>query len=165
MDWKDIVGSIAPVLGTALGGPFGGMAGKFLASKLGVEEDTIEALVTAQDPETLFKIKSLDAEFKLEMKRLGIAEKQLHADDRANARKMATATTVKPQVILACIYVTGFMAVLYVVFAGTIEMDATQKEMANYLLGILSYGLAQIMNFFFGSSAGSKEKTAHLGAK
>jgi len=36
-------------------------------------------------------------------------------------------------------------------------------EPAMYLLGILSAGLTQVMNFWFGSSAGSKQKELKLG--
>lgn len=43
---------------------------------------------------------------------------------------------------------------------GTI--DPEMREIATYVLGILSAGLVQIMNYFFGSSAGSKAKTDQM---
>ena len=51
MDWKDVaakvVGLGAPMLGTALGGPLGGMAGKVLADAFGAAAATPDAVHTA----------------------------------------------------------------------------------------------------------------------
>ena len=51
LDWKDVaakvVGLGAPVLGTALGGPLGGMAGKILADAFGAAAATPEAVHAA----------------------------------------------------------------------------------------------------------------------
>src|ERR1044072_8540584 len=51
MDWKDVaakvVGLGAPMLGSALGGPLGGMAGKGLADAFGAAAATPEAVHTA----------------------------------------------------------------------------------------------------------------------
>jgi len=51
MDWKDVaarmVGLGAPMLGTALGGPLGGMAGKVLADAFGAAAATPEAVNAA----------------------------------------------------------------------------------------------------------------------
>tara|TARA_R110000868_G_scaffold374098_1_gene638491 strand:- start:294 stop:482 length:189 start_codon:yes stop_codon:yes gene_type:complete len=41
MDWLK---QLAPLLGTALGGPLGGAAASFIAGKLGIESNTIEAV-------------------------------------------------------------------------------------------------------------------------
>lgn len=69
---------------------------------------------------------------------------------------------IGPQLYFGTFYFIGFMAILYVIFFDTIIMDETQKNMAMILLGILSGGLGQIMNFLFGSSAGSKAKSDQM---
>lgn len=165
-DWKGLVGTIAPTIATALGGPFAGMATKALASKLlGKDDATEEELSTALQsatPETLAEIKRIDAEFKTKMKELGIDLEKVHAGDRASARDMAKSTTLLPQSILAAVFVVGFVAVMYAVFTGRVTLDGPTQQAAFILLGILSAGITQILNFFFGSSAGSKEKTAKL---
>jgi hypothetical protein len=165
MDWKSLVGSIAPVLGTALGGPFGGMAGKFIAEKLGVDEKDLPDVLEGADSETLLKIRNSDNEFKLRLRELGIQEEQLHSQDRASARDLAVKTSLMPQSIIATVFIVGFIAVLYTVFTQTMEFTTDQAMLANVLLGILSAGVMQIMNFFFGSSSGSKEKTQLIGKK
>ena len=162
MDWKGLVKSIAPVIGGSLGGPLGAIATGWLADKLGVDKDALESTVVNANPDTLFKIRQLDADFKIEMKKIGLSEKELHAKDRDSARNMAINTTLIPQAIISSIFITGFIAVLYALFSGTIELSGSVRDIAGILLGILSSGIAQIMNFFFGSSAGSKEKTAKL---
>lgn len=162
MDWKDLVGSVAPVLGGSLGGPFGAMAGKWLAGKLGVEEEQLEEAVATADPDTMFKIRQLDNDFKIEMKRIGLEEKQLHAADRQSARKMAMDTTLLPQIIISTIFIIIFGMIMREVFSADASFSDTQKNIIMYMLGILSAGIIQIMNFWFGSSSGSKEKTAKL---
>ena len=63
------------------------------------------------------------------------------------------------QFILAIIFYTGFIMISYAVFFSNIaELEGTQKDIALYLLGILSAGLMQWNNFFAGSSIGSKLK-------
>ena len=159
MNWKELVGNVAPILGTALGGPFGGMAGKWLAGELGVEEEKLEETVAHADPELMLKIKGLDNNFKTKMAELGLKTEQLHASDRGSARNMAINTTLMPQAIISCVFIVGFIVVLYAVFTGAVELKGSMLNMANILIGILSAGIMQIMNFFFGSSSGSKEKT------
>jgi hypothetical protein len=42
-------------------------------------------------------------------------------------------------------------------------LKCPDSVIATVLLGILAAGITQILNFFYGSSSGSKEKTAILG--
>jgi hypothetical protein len=57
MDWSDLVKSViglgAPMLGEALGGPFGATAGKILAAALGARDATpaaVQAAIATADP-------------------------------------------------------------------------------------------------------------------
>ena len=110
------------------------------------------------------KLTQADQDFDIRMKELDIDVERISASDRGNARNMAINTSLLPQIILASIYVSGFMGVLYIVFSGSLSLTSDQKDIAMYLLGILSAGLLQIMNFFFGSSSGSKQKTRLMGS-
>ena len=169
MNWKSIVKNVAPVLGTALGGPFGGMATKAIANAVIGEteltgpdlEAELESVITG-DRDALLKIKELDKQFDRDMKQLDVDILAIEAEDRASARQLAEKTSLKPQIILASVYVLAFAVILVIVFTGQIELSDQQSDMANILIGILSAGLLQIMNFFYGSSSGSKEKTAKL---
>jgi len=171
MSWKDIVKSVAPVLGTALGGPFGGMATKAITSAvLGEDQqnltgtalsDALEATITG-DKEALLKLKEADHAFDVEMKQLDVDILKIDADDRASARAMATSTSLKPQIIQAILWDAAFLGLLYAVFFGDIELTGARGDIAKILLGMLGAGLLQINNFFFGSSSGSKAKTDKL---
>lgn len=158
-DWKAMVGNVAPVLGTALGGPFGGMAGKFIADALGTTLQELPDVILNATPDQMMKIKNADQEFKMRMRELDISEEQLNQKDRDSARELAKSTALTPQVIISSIFIIGFVIVLYSVFSGKASLTDMQQQMANILIGILSAGIVQVMNFWFGSSAGSKEKT------
>ena len=161
--WKSILKTVAPILGTAIGGPFGGMASDFLLDAFSDDdevntEEELQAKILKANPETLLKLKTINANFETKMKELGLKEKDLEAKDRADARAMGIKTTLLPQMIISTIFVLAFSVILYTVFTESIEMTETQKTMTTYLLGILSAGMIQVMNFWFGSSSGSKEK-------
>ena len=67
-----------------------------------------------------------------------------------------------PQLYFGTFYMFAFLGVLYVVFMEELMMTDTQEKIAMILIGGLMTGVGQIMNFLFGSSSGSKEKTAQM---
>jgi len=164
-DWKGLVGKVAPVIGSALGGPFGGVATKFLADKLLGKEDAteeeLEAAIVGASPETLARLKEIDANFKTEMKRLGIAEEELHVRDRESARGLAQKSML-PHILLSLAYSIAYFVTLYVYITGNVQLSEDLETLGISLLSILSAAQMQIMNFWFGSSSGSKEKTERL---
>lgn len=163
MSWKDIVGSVAPMLGTALGGPLGGMAGKFLAEKLGIEPEQIEATITNATPETLINLKHAENDFKAKMKDLGVKEEQLHQQDRASARDRQSKTGDWTPSIIGPLIILGFFSILYMLINNKVPDD--QNEAFLIMLGALGTMTTQVMNYFFGSSSGSKNKTKLLRGK
>lgn len=161
-DWKATLATVAPALATALGGPLAGVAVGMATKALGLPESTQEALqaaVMGGGPDTLLKLKECDNHFTIEMERIGVDLERVHAGDRSSARDLAIKTNILPQMILATIFVSGFVYVLNLLFSGEQTVHESMKETAIYLLGILSGGIAQIMNFFFGSSSGSMRKS------
>lgn len=162
-DWKGTLGKVAPALATALGGPMAGVAVGMAAQALGLTEgateDDLAVAVASGNPDTLLKLRQCDADFKLKMKELGVKLEEINASDRASARDMAAKTGIQPQVVLATIYVLGFVLLLVALFSGQIEIADSMREPAMILLGALIAGNEQIRNFFFGSSSSSKEKS------
>ena len=71
---------------------------------------------------------------------------------------MAAGKSLAPQLYFGSFYMVGFLGVLYFVFGSEFVFTDTQENIAMILIGILSAGMGQIMNFLFGSSAGSKAK-------
>ena len=166
MNWKSILGSVAPKLATAIGGPFAGMATKAIAGALlGNEEasqDDIEAALVNATPSDLLKLKEADNSFKLEMEKLGVDLEKIAADDRNSARDLQKETRSKTVPILAGLTVAGFFGVVGWVLSGQVSLEST---LLGFVLGQVSAKAEQVYNYYFGSSAGSKAKTDLLGAK
>ena len=161
MDWKTVVKNVAPVIGTALGGPMGGSAVKFLTGKLlGDEtapESDLEAFITTANPEQLFKLKQLDVEFKVQMRQLGVDVMKLDAADRASARTLAH-TDMRPHILLSGLYTFAYAALVWAVITGRVQAVDSMMALVMAVVGSLTAGQTQILNFWFGSSSGSKTK-------
>lgn len=155
-DWKDIIKTVAPLVGNALGGPMGGMATKFIAGQLlgdeNAPQEQLEQFIVNAGPDQMLKIKELDNAYKLELERIGL-------QDRSSARNLAQVTSIKPQVILSALYVSGYFVVLGLILTGSLLIPDQMMTIVNVLIGVLTASVTQIMNFWFGSSSGSKEKT------
>jgi hypothetical protein len=155
---KQVLATVAPLLGTALGGPFGGLAGSMLAKALGTTDPAAqEAAITSTDPDILLKLKEADTAFQTQMKALQISEAKLSFDDTANARAREIAVKDKLPAILAISVTLGFFSVLLIMlFRG---VPATGSEAFLVMLGSLGTAWAGVMGYYFGSSSGSASKT------
>ncbi len=167
-DWKDIVSKVAPVLGTALGGPFAGTAVKFLSDTFLTDDDgnagqsteeRLSQMFTAASPEKLQELKQADNEFKLKMAEIGLKSEELAVRDTESARKMATDTSIWPQYSLAAVFVVGYFALLGALIWVSVAKGVTAFPQAILILvGILSAAIPQILHFYYGSTKGSGEK-------
>lgn len=167
MDWKGLIKTVAPVLGTALGGPLGGAATKFLTGKLlgdetATEEDLENWLQTAS-PEQLLQLKTLDQQFEKDMRALDVDVMKLDQADRDSARGLAK-NDMRPHIVISAVYTGMYGVVLYMLLSGTVQVEEDMMGLVMAVVGILTAAQTQILNFWFGSSAGSKEKTAKLAA-
>lgn len=159
-----IVKQLAPTVATALGGPFAGLALNVLAEKIGIDPDKVEAAVMGGDPELLMKVKDSEHDFKLKMKELGLREEELHQKDRADARALAVAKGMVPQVTLSVVFVVGYFLILSQLVMGRWEPPSGSEELLAGLVGVLTAGVIKVMDFWFGSSAGSKAKSDAIAA-
>lgn len=78
MSAMDIIKATLPWIGTALGGPLGGMAADFVGSKLGIPAatvDTVKAVLGGMSPEKLAELKEADDDFAFKMAQLGYDHK------------------------------------------------------------------------------------------
>lgn len=165
-DWKSLVSTVAPSIATALGGPMAGMAVKAVASSLGLDGGSTEADVSkalqGASPEMLLKLKEADQAFEVQMAELGVDLEKIAADDRASARGLQKETKSWVVPMLAGVTVAGFFGVVFWVLTGKVSLEST---LLGFVLGQVSSKAEQVYNFYFGSSAGSKEKTGHLAHK
>lgn len=157
--------TLVPMLGSALGGPFGGIAAGFIAEKLGLEGKTVDAVTKAlsdnkmtADQVTAIRLAEID--FTKFLAQNEITKDQLDTQNTADARAMQIAVKSHTPDILAVIIVTGFFGILLAMMMGLLTVSDQQALLI--LLGSLSAGFGAVLNFFFGSSRGSQNKDVLL---
>jgi len=71
---KNVVGAIAPTLGSALGGPLGGQAASVVAKVLGCDPEpkAINKAIQSATPEQMLELKKAEQSFELQMKELEV---------------------------------------------------------------------------------------------
>jgi hypothetical protein len=154
-----ILKTAAPALATAVAGPLGGAAVGMIADKLGLSDKTVEAVTAAltSNPENIQKLKEMELEFY-----------KIDAADRDSARnrevEMAKADvhfiTKNITSILAIGTLSGALVMTSLIFF--VDFPDSQENIIIFVLGSL-FGIAtQVISYYFGSSQGSKEKTAEL---
>ena len=170
MEWKDIksiIGSSAPIVGGLLGGPVGGTVGTLISTILGVE-DNPEAVLNSlrTDPESYVKLKQLELNNTVKLQELKIEEARLIINDMASARQRqsdsekATGKRDYNLYVLAWTIVIGYFSLVYTLIDGNVPEDKT--GVIYLLFGTLATAFGGVIQYFFGSSAGSKEKTIQM---
>lgn len=164
-DWRSIIRTVAPALGTVLGGPLAGMAVKAIGDKLlgnpkATEADIADAMMNAT-PADLLKLKELDQQFAKDMKALDVDIFKLEVSDVQSARAMYT-VNYWPQIVLSALYVGGYFIILAMFIRGKVVVQAEMRDTVTVLIGMLTTAIPIILGFWFGSSYGSREKTAAL---
>ncbi|WP_160153332.1 hypothetical protein [Microbulbifer sp. ALW1] len=169
MNWKGLVKNVAPTIGAALGGPAAGTAVKFLADRfLGdpeADEKDLAELVLNSSPEQLAELRKLDNEFRVQMRQLDIDVFALEVDDRKDARGMAAKTSLTPQIILSSLFIAGYFGLIWALFSGQVVMTPDIEKTSTLMLGVITGAIPMILQFWFGSSQGSKDKTAQMAAQ
>ena len=155
-----ILKGVAPVLATAVAGPAGGAAVGWIASKLGIPDDTIEGVTKALtgNPELTMKLKELDLEYS-----------KLEVQDRDSARQAYAAVATsehankleKAVVPILALGVVGlaFSLIGILMFVNTPQ---DQQQIIIFALGFITSAAGQVLSFYFGSSQGSKDKTEEI---
>lgn len=162
MSWKETLGAIAPTIATALGGPLAGAATKFLAGKLTGDENSsiedIEQAVLGASPEQLANLKNIDYEFQKEMEKLKIDVFKIEADDKKNARQEHKQSDM-PAILSVSLSLT-IAAIVYMLFY--IEPPEGAREVLFMLLGVVVKEWGGSMQYWFGTTRSSSEKTRLL---
>ena len=161
-----LIGSIAPTIATALGGPVAGMAVRAISGALfgheNASEDDIMAALANPNGDQLAALKKIDADFKVQMKSLDIDLERISEADRDSARNMEIQTRDWIPRVLAVGVTVGFFGIVgYILHYG---LPPTGGEALLMLIGTLGTAWTSVMGFYFGSSAGSKQKTDALTA-
>ena len=147
---KNIIGAVAPTIGTALGGPMGNMAANMVADALGCEPTPkkLEKAIQAATPEQLAEIKKLDTDFEIKMKELDVDLYALETQDIQDARGRFSKDWTSR--IIGMTVVGGFMGYIFLVTLQPPEQNS--EALINLVLGYLGGLASAIISFYFGAS-------------
>ena len=151
----NLLKGFAPTLATAVAGPLGGAAVSMIAKKFGVE-DTVASVAQAiaGDPQAADKLRELALEYA-----------KMDLENVKDARAMQTAALGQSDVFSKrfIYYFAAFWSVcsvVYIAFITFATIPAPNIRFADTILGfLLGTVVATILNFFYGTSKSSQDKT------
>ena len=158
---KEVLGVVAPTIGTALGGPMGGVAARTLATSLLGKSDATEqeiiSAVTGASPEQLAMLKNAELEFQTEMKKLDIDLARINMQDRDSARRRQAEMGDHVPSVLAIMTLVSFFGYIGAVtfWPGGIDADI---GFINIAVGWLGGTASTVVACYFGSSADNSLK-------
>ena len=147
---KNIISTIAPALGSALGTPLGGAAVSMIAEKLGVpnNQKSVEKAIQQATPEQLLELKKVEKDFEVKMKELEVDVFKLETQDVQDARKTFSSDWTSK--LLGVVVIGGFMGYIFLV---TIQPPEQNSEaLINLVLGYLGGLASAVISFYFGAS-------------
>jgi hypothetical protein len=163
-DWKRIVGTVAPTIATALGGPLAGLAVKAIGGALGLGDGASEADVAAKlagaTPADLLALKKADQDFALRIRELEVDLERIAAGDRDSARTLQRETRSWAPPVLAGVVVSGFIVASVAVLGGWVEglKDPLVAALVGSVIGNITAATMLVLNFYFGTTASSRAK-------
>ena len=147
---KNIVGAVAPTIGSAMGGPLGGMAMNKIADVLGVPNDqkSIQQAIQNATPEQMLELKKAEQEFEVQMEELGVKVFELETQDKQHARSMFSKDWTAR--IIGLFTIGGFLGYIFLVTLQPPEQNS--EALINLVLGYLGGLASAIISFYFGAS-------------
>lgn len=162
MNWSDLgkkVADFAPLLGSALG-PVGAGVGALISSEFGTENtpDAINSFITG-NPEAQVKLREIELTHKSQLQKIKLETLQAELSDKANARqahrqsKMPAYLSIGLTVLIA--------ALVFLLFY--VDVPSGSREVLFMLLGVVVKEWGSAMQFWFGTTRSSEDKTRLLG--
>lgn len=160
-DWRAIVSTVAPTVATMLGGPLAGIAVKALSAKLLGRDDGTEAEVAAAvqalGPQDLIRLREIEADLVKTLADNEIKLESLATQDRDSARRRAIEMRDYTPNVLAFVVIGVFGWMLDRLMNGaSLGADA---NVAFMMLGTLTTAVGQALNYFYGTSRSSADKS------
>jgi len=163
---RKVLGAVgATGIEMALPGPLGKIATGFLAKalgKAGATEEEIAAAVSTATPEDIVKIKEAEQEFQKFLAENDIKLLELDNADRANARAREIAVRDHMPAVVFAVVSTTFIGVLMWILKWDVPTMA--RDVVMMMVGVLVGKWGSSVDYFVGSSAGSKNKSDTIDA-
>lgn len=167
MDWKSVIGTLAPTVATALGGPLAGGVVVAIGELLGINEPTQDKIKVAIENgaltgEQVTGIRTLEMTLKAEESERGFRYADLEFKDRDSARRRDTELgkagarnhRADWMVTLAVAVIVGLV---YAIWKDP-DINEFLKGIATLVLGRFLGYLDNIYSFEFGTTRGSQNK-------
>ena len=161
MDWKPIAAVVAPTFACALEGPLkglaAGVAGKVLLEREGARPDEIvEAILTAQTPELMRRLRLVEAAIVEQQRTLGFTFAAL----RPEARQRPSPWGQVGINLLAAAVLGMFMAGVYYVFNKELPADEPASiALISSVVGYLAANTTQVLSYYFGSTSSNNRRS------
>jgi hypothetical protein len=158
----NLVRTVAPSIASAVGGPLAGMATRAISEALlgkpdGTEQE-LENAVASATPEQLLALKKAEQEFAVKMRELDIDLERISNEDRDSARNREVSLRDWTPRVLAGLITVGYFGVLFWMLRFGLPSTGSSEALL-VMLGALGTAWGGVVAYYFGSSAGSKEKT------
>jgi ABC-type uncharacterized transport system permease subunit len=117
------------------------------------------------------EIRKSEMQFQLDLKKLSLEEQQMIMGDMSNARQREVQMLNAPNItklnrnlmpIMALGTIMLVLSLFFVLVFMPNLVSPGSKDIIMYILGVLSAVLTQIYSYYFGSSAGSADKSKTL---
>jgi hypothetical protein len=169
-----VLKAAAPTLLTAFGGPAGGIVAGVARKVLGASDDTTDDALAEQiaaaagSTEGLAKLRAIEVELKriestekIDLAKITQASDEADHKDRADARARQVAMKDSAPMWVLIVTTIGFYGVLgYLLVNG---LPTNGGEVLLIMIGSLGAAWGSAVQYFVGSSSGSKTKTDLLG--
>ena len=161
-----ILATLAPTVASVMGGPLAGMATSALINAMGLAPETskeeLMKAVAGATPEQLIKLKQVEAQLILDLKKLDVDVERLQVENTKDARAREVATKDWTPRILAGLIIGLYIGVQFYLLG--FVLDDRQVNIVMRSLGTLDAAVGLVLGYYFGSSVGSANKTDQLTA-
>ena len=166
-NWKETIRQLAPTVATALLGPLGGAAVAAIGSAIGIDKPTQESIAKAISngqltADQVASLKTLELQYQNDEKERGFKYAELAFQDRDSARKANVQGGVQSYLFLLSL-------LLLVICLGSevlVLFHGSPKDVPDIIigriLGLLDAVAMLVLNYWFGTSNGSAQKTELL---
>lgn len=167
MNWVDTLKTLAPTVAVALGGPLAGAAVTAIGSIFGMSDPTVDKVAKMFadgqiTPDHLAEIRKLELDYQNQEKERGFKYAELAYKDVDSARQMQIATkSTTPTILSYGVLIAGGSMMASVLY-GYAKVDSV---LAGTLIGYAVSEMKSVLQYWFGSSSGSKGKDDLLAAK
>lgn len=159
-----------PLLAGAVAGPAGGIVSQMLGPLFGADEENEDDIIQkiSADPEALSKLKIVESNNRVKLQELAVEQDRIVLED-AKAHLADTQSARMREV--AIVEATGkrdgqLYAMAWTVILGFLGLailmcfkPVTEHQILLIMIGALVAGFAGVLNYFFGSSKSSADKT------